>query len=944
MLKVTPICDINYLTESAADAPTGVAYYTDSKSEPPGRWWCPGNWIVKDADIASAISVTRLSQGRHPKTGRQIVAGQGKKKRAAIDLTFSCPKSWTVLWVVSDPQGRAILDEMLMASVRESLDEVLESGLIEARLGKGGATREPMKALVAALYRHTTSREGDPQGHVHAALMNVGMRKDGQIRAINNEKLCEVHKVIGAAFRLRLAEKLEACGVPVRADMQHGFVIDGQPAELADIWSKRRRQIVDTAHKEGLDHTAGRLKKIDQIVMQTRGRKADLPGMNVLEARWREEAQAVGWTPQVEWGRLDRPAITRMVDQDEGGAMAVVRDAIANITEKRSIFYRREVEAMALTLAVGRSNALAVRKAIGLIMAGPEIVDLQKDGMLTTKLIVAQEREIVQIARSRQNEPDAGFGDAAMQVALADPKFSDEQKDAIVHALAPHGVSVIEGGPGVGKTTAAAALKAACLHDGRRLILAAPSWTAVETLKKELGYDGPALALDKLLMDLKTGKMMLRRGDVILLDEAGMTSTLQMLALMRAAQQVGAKLILQGDSNQIAAVSRGDPLSLISKAIGSQQIRTIRRQKIAWQRDASMAAQEGKIAQALTAYCSHGSLNVADNQEATLAAMATAFKQAKGDAAAIAATNAQVGSINAVLRQAAREIGVISGQEVVIRAVPRGQQGKPKLVELALAKGDRLILGGEAVIDGVTLRNAAKLTVKHILLRGKKLLLETSDGQVLITGPDELARAGKGDKPIVMQHAYAVTAHAAQGGTWSRTLWLPSHEDSRSALVAMTRHRDELEIFVDRSALPNYSDVVMNVGRAGLADPEQPVDVRSYMEIVAAIGKSMERVVAVRNALDVIGLPQTLPVTQIPAMPTLLAAETRAMREAVSGRTLKDILLAGRQRQARRNWPAEKAEIQRRADALMAQKPPVQPGVIAHPVKEHETSDIDTPK
>ena len=58
-----------------------------------------------------------------------------------------------------------------------------------------------------------------------------------------------------------------------------------------------------------------------------------------------------------------------------------------------------------------------------------------------------------------------------MQVALADPKFSDEQKDAIAHALAPHGVSVVEGGPGVGKTTAAAALKAACLHDGRRLIL-----------------------------------------------------------------------------------------------------------------------------------------------------------------------------------------------------------------------------------------------------------------------------------------------------------------------------------------------------------------------------------------------------------------------------------------------------------------------------------------
>jgi conjugative relaxase-like TrwC/TraI family protein len=856
MLKVTPISDIAYLTESAADTPTAAAYYTDATSEPPAVWWCPGSWTAKDGGRAAALAVTRLSQGRHPKSGRQIVSGKGDKKRAAIDLTFSAPKSWTALWVVSDRPGRVMLDEMLMASVRESLDEVLASGLIEARLGKGGAIREAMSGLVAALYRHTTSREGDPQAHVHAALLNIGMRQDGQIRAINNEKLCEVHKVIGAAFRLRLAEKLETYGVPVRADLEHGFVIDGQPSELADIWSKRRKQIVEAARDDGMVSTAGRLKRIDKIVKKTRGKKADLPGMDALESRWRKEALATGWMPQVEWSRLDRPPITRRVDQDEGEVIAVVREAIANITEKQSIFYRREVEAMALTLAVGRSSALAVRKALELIMAGPEIVDLHNDGMLTTKLIIAQEQEIVQIARSRQNERDTGFSEAAMQVALADPKFSVEQKDAIAHALASHGVSVVEGGPGVGKTTAAAALKAACLHDGRRLILAAPSWTAAETLKKELEYDGPALALDKLLFELKTGKMMLRRGDVILLDEAGMTSTLQMLALMRAAQQAGAKLILQGDSNQIAAVSRGDPLALISKAIGSQQIRTIRRQKIAWQRDASMAVQQGEIAQAVTAYCSHGAVNVADDQEATLAAMATAFKQAKGDAAAIAATNAQVGAINEVLRQAAREIGVISGPEIVIRAVPRGQKGsKPKPVELALAKGDRLILGGATVIGGLTLRNAAKLTVKYILPGGKKLLIETADGHVLMTSPDELARAGKGGKPIVMQHAYAVTTHAAQGGTWSRTLWLASHEDSRSALVAMTRHRDELAVFVDRSSLPNYADAAMNISRQGLADPEPPVDDRSAMEIVAALGKSMERVKVPRNALDVLGMP-----------------------------------------------------------------------------------------
>jgi len=96
--------------------------------------------------------------------------------------------------------------------------------------------------------------------------------------------------------------------------------------------------------------------------------------------------------------------------------------------------------------------------------------------------------------------------------------------------------------------------------------------------------------------------------------------------------------------------------------------------------------------------------------------------------------------------------------------VPRGQKGKPKPVELALAEGDRLILGGEAVIGDVTLRNAAKLTVKHILEGGKKLLFENSDGQVLMTSPDEMVRAGKGGKPIVMQHSLCCHGTRGAGG------------------------------------------------------------------------------------------------------------------------------------------------------------------------------------
>jgi len=273
--------------------------------------------------------------------------------------------------------------------------------------------------------------------------------------------------------------------------------------------------------------------------------------------------------------------------------------------------------------------------------------------------------------------------------------------------------------------------------------------------------------------------------------------------------------------------------------------------------------------------------------------------------------------------------------------MPRGQKGsKPKPVELALAKGDRLILGGEAVIGGVTLRNAARLTVKHILPGRKKFLIETPDGQVLMTSPDELARAGKKGKPIVMQHAYAVTAHASQGATWSRTLWLASHEDSRSALVAMTRHRDELVVFVDRSALPNYGDVAVNVSRTGLADPEQPVDDRSDAETVAAIGKSMERVTAPRNALDVLGLP---PALSMPAMSASPLPKLLSPSGAGGGEALLKLARAVRQQQVKRNPAAKKAAMQRRAAALTVKSPPQQPAGIEVLLPE-EGADSYIPK
>ncbi|GAN81456.1 MobF family relaxase [Acidocella aminolytica] len=852
MLKVTPLSSIEYLTDSTQKAGQTLAYYTDSNEEPPGQIWCPGSWILEDGSTAEAIAVKRMAQGRHPVTGRRIVTGRGDKHRAGCDLTFSAPKPWTALWTVSDAPQRARLDKMLMASVREALGEILGRGLLEARTGKGGKKRESMSGLVAALYRHRTSREGDPQAHIHAALLNIGQRADGSIRAINNEKLCEVHKAMGALFRLKLAERLELCGVAVESDRDHNFILKGQPAELADRWSKRRKQILKAAKKTGLPHTAGHLKAIDALALKTRGSKDDLPSFRLLDELWQKEALEIGVQQNDLWCQLDRTPVSRTAQESKANGVDVVQQAIANLLLNQSIFKETEIEAEALSLAVGKCTATEVSIELQRVMQSEEIIYLKYDGLMTTQAVIDQEQEVIAVAKRRQNDLSVGFSQPALAAALSNDKFSDEQRTAILHALAANGVAVVEGGPGVGKTTSASGLQTACACDKRCLILVAPSWTAAETLKRELNHDGLCLALDKLLSDLRKGKLALQASDVILMDEAGMSSTAQMLELLQRVNAAGAKLVLQGDSNQIASVSRGDPLALLSDAIGSQQIRYIRRQRHDWQRKASMKAQDGEIADALHEYATRGDIRVGDDRDAVLGQMVEAYKRAHGDAVGLAATNDQVTALNAVFRQVARGIGLVHGPDLTIKAFPRGRKKGSKPVELKLAVGDKLILGAEAHVGGIVLRNASRIVVENIDHESRYLTLYLEDGREVSCSADALMNSGVKGKPIVMQHAYAVTAHAAQGATWERTLWFASKEDRRSALVAMTRHRESLEVFIDKSSVPRFEDSVLNVSKHAMEDPVQAEDMRSDTAIATIVGKSMERVTRPRNALDVL--------------------------------------------------------------------------------------------
>ena len=155
VLGITP----SYLRRLLRERVAGSADESEGiKVDSSGAWQ-----INKDA-------VVRLSEHRQPP---KVVAG--------YDLTFSVPKSVSVLWAGADDATRA--------AVLEALDEAVAGGLryLERQAFKVSVRKHPLPAsgIVAADYLHTTSRALEPQLHHHVVVANFGVGPDGVARALD---------------------------------------------------------------------------------------------------------------------------------------------------------------------------------------------------------------------------------------------------------------------------------------------------------------------------------------------------------------------------------------------------------------------------------------------------------------------------------------------------------------------------------------------------------------------------------------------------------------------------------------------------------------------------------------------------------------------------------------------------------------------------------------
>lgn len=169
-------------------------------------------------------------------------------------------------------------------------------------------------------------------------------------------------------------------------------------------------------------------------------------------------------------------------------------------------------------------------------------------------------------------------------------RLAPEQRQALQTAL-EHGVTVITGGPGTGKTTIVRSLLQLMGDRQRRVLLAAPTGRAAKRMTETTGTE--AKTIHRLLeytfvegqgMAFGRNEDNPLEADVVILDEASMVDILLMYHFLKAVP-LGCQLVLVGDIDQLPSVGPGNVLRDI---IASQAIPTVRLQTIFRQAGQSM--------------------------------------------------------------------------------------------------------------------------------------------------------------------------------------------------------------------------------------------------------------------------------------------------------------------------------------------------------------------
>ncbi|MFD1104767.1 MobF family relaxase [Sphingobium olei] len=553
---------------------------------------------------------------------------QVENRRSGVDLTFSAPKSVSLLAYVTG--DKRILGEngANMKAVARAMAWV-EKNLAEGRKDVEGR-KVPVQTgnLVFALFQHDTSRALDPQAHVHAVIANLTKMPDGKWQALHADKIWSNNTVIGSIYHAFLREEMEKLGYRLELKGKHGtFEVAGVPKAVLEAFSQRREAILEKAAELGITSPKGR----DSVTTNTRDPKLNVEDRDGLRREWIEKAAALGFdgkalleaalarSEQREPGsalergyRAVSEALTNaweklgdilkphdpLVDRGlarvthspaEARAQLAVASAVRMLSEREAAFNVNQLGKTALDLGLKGVTVDHVERRIaqlverGQLIAGEARVGDTRPRMVTTQEALRTEERILKaveqgkgastpmIAASEAPERLQAHADRELnagQLAAATLIVSSEDRTVVVQGIA-----------GAGKSTMLQSVARVAEAEGRAVTGLAFQNKMVADLAEGAGIKSQTIASFILANERHVTN---RQGDayeqaravfggqMLVVDETSMVSSDDMLKLHQISAALGVdKLVLVGDRQQLSSIDAGKSFALIQAGGGT---------------------------------------------------------------------------------------------------------------------------------------------------------------------------------------------------------------------------------------------------------------------------------------------------------------------------------------------------------------------------------------
>ncbi|MDA8349304.1 MAG: AAA family ATPase, partial [Pseudomonadota bacterium] len=292
--------------------------------------------------------------------------------------------------------------------------------------------------------------------------------------------------------------------------------------------------------------------------------------------------------------------------------------------------------------------------------------------------------------------------------------------------------------------------------------------------------------------------------------------------LAKHCAQAGASLVLVGDDRQLRPIGRGGAFNIAREMAGETAIESVRRQRLEWQREASVAFGRGEAAAALGAYVEQGRLQWAASRGSARSALVRDY------AAAVSQGQSADGLL--VLAHRRRDVAELNA-EVRTRLKAQGRLGEEKHyalrqgerhAEIDLAAGDRIVCTQNDRQLGV--RNGSFGTVLELGEHDVRVRLDDGAEKHI-----DLAEYGH------LEHGYAATVHKSQGATVERTFVLATPGmDAHLSYVALSRHQEDTALYAGKADFEDGRELVVRLGRDSEADYFADFDEEGGQEELAA--------------------------------------------------------------------------------------------------------------